>query len=158
MLGGLGNVMSFTAGSGSQTYFWHVLGHRQAQSASGRKNSTFSAGTGLQGVKADPHPRTEIFGHQWGSSSSSGRGVKPRHPSPGNRTLPPPGKRQRKYQMRHNRFTFSNPKCTITPFRRGAYGHSTPKGALNTVNIHWGFMCLVTPVGVQPINQSIKPM
>jgi len=26
MLGGLGNVMSFTAGSGSQTYFWHVFG------------------------------------------------------------------------------------------------------------------------------------
>ena len=40
-----------------------------------KENATLSAGTGLEGVAADP--QTEIFGHQWGgprSSSSSGRG------------------------------------------------------------------------------------
>ena len=49
----------------------HSLGHREAL-AEGKCNIFF----------AEADPQTKIFGHQWGSSSSSGGGLNPHNPSP----------------------------------------------------------------------------
>ena len=92
-----------------QMHFLHILGSQTGSSR--RKNTTFSAGTGLKGVEADPRPKfsatSGVILIQWG--------VKP----PTNRTLgtPPPPKKNRQN-------IFGQLLCKIRSFSGNYHKHS----------------------------------